>query len=46
MSPTYQPIPSFSDDWEKLTSQQRKLFLVSVAKLVADLGTHDIFRQP
>lgn len=35
--PTYEEEPGFADDYDRLSKQQQELFLVAVAKLVADL---------
>lgn len=35
--PTYRTLPSFQRDFEKLTPQQRKTFMVAVRRLVSEL---------
>ena len=41
--PTYEALPQFWRDWERLTPEQRRAFLVAVERFVADLrGTRGV----
>lgn len=42
--PTYEALPQFWRDWEKLRPQQKRAFLVAVRKLVEDLKAGGGFR--
>jgi len=45
MSPTYEPSPTFTRDLGRLTSAQRKQFLLAVQDLIADLNRGQGFRK-
>jgi hypothetical protein len=42
--PTYEALPRFWRDWDRLTLEQKRLFLSAVAKLVEDLEADRGFR--
>ena len=43
--PTYEVLPEFWRDWERLTGSQRQAFRAAVEKLVADLRAGGGFRS-
>lgn len=44
MSPTYQPVPTFTRDFGKLSPDQRKRFMTAVAAMVEDMKAKRPFR--
>jgi len=42
--PTYDKDAAFLRDWDKLTSERRRLFMDSVAKMLHDMGAGQGFR--
>ncbi|HVA88831.1 MAG TPA: hypothetical protein VNL71_03225 [Chloroflexota bacterium] len=42
--PTYENLPAFHDDWERLTREQKRRFRAAVRKFVADLKARGGFR--
>jgi hypothetical protein len=43
--PTFQLLPRFNSDWEKLSDDQREMFRKAVRRLIEDLGSGRSFRK-